>query len=115
MADINVQKYFSVTFATAIKNNPVPAGKPKTKYQLVVTGPSGGSWVIDTTLREPTAVAGSAEDAETTMTVSLEDMQGVLSAPNVLQAFTQAFFSGKLKVEGDYNKVLPFGILLLLK
>jgi hypothetical protein len=115
MADLNLQKYFNVTLAAALKNNASPASRSKTKYQLTIPGPSGGSWVVDTTLEEPTVTAGTADDAKVKMTVSEDDLKAVFSSPNIVASFCQAYFRGKVKAEGDQNKVLQFGLLFLLK
>jgi hypothetical protein len=115
MTDVNVQQYFSVTFQAALASNAAAAKRHPTRLQLVVEGAGGGSWVVDTTGKEPTCAPGSSTDADATLTLDVADLKAALEGQNLLLEVVKLFHSPKVKVEGRYERVLSFAPLLLLK
>lgn len=67
-------------------------------YQFVVTGPSGGNWVLDLTADPPFVKLGTAPAPHCIVTIRDEDLISVVSGQ--LDGI-KAFMIGKLHVQGD--------------
>jgi putative sterol carrier protein len=68
------------------------------KFQINITGPTGGEWNIDVSSSGPATKKGSG-DADCTITISDEDFQKLVENPQANGM--QLFFAGKLKVSGN--------------
>lgn len=68
-------------------------------YQFDVTGPAGGSWIIDLRQAPGGVRAGASEEADCVITVSQEDLEGILGGTVDPQ---MAFMMGRVKVAGNF-------------
>jgi putative sterol carrier protein len=94
---VDIQKLFNENLPAALARNADDARAIGAKYQLNVTGPSGGEWNVDVSATGPSCKPGSGP-ADCTVTVSDEDFQQLLQNP---ASGAQLFFAGKLKVSGN--------------
>src|SRR5882672_8006552 len=68
------------------------------KYQMNITGPTGGEWNVDVSSSGPACKPGTGP-ADCTITITDEDFQKLVENPQ--PNGMQLFFSGKLKVTGN--------------
>jgi putative sterol carrier protein len=94
---VDIKQLFNEKLPAALTKNPEEAKSIGAKYQLNITGPTGGEWNIDVSASGPACKAGSG-DADCTLTLSDEDFQKLVENP---AAGMQLFFAGKLKVSGN--------------
>lgn len=95
---VDIKKLFNETLPAALSKNAEEAKTIGAKYQMNVTGPTGGEWNIDVSSTGPHCKAGTG-DADCTITISDEDFQKLVENPQANGM--QLFFSGKLKVTGN--------------
>jgi putative sterol carrier protein len=98
MAVVDIQKLFNEEMPTALAKHAEEAKTVGAKFQMNITGPTGGEWNIDVTASGPTCKPGSGP-ADCTMTLSDEDFQKLLENPQANGM--QLYFSGKLKMSGN--------------
>ncbi len=77
-------------------------------YKFVLSGPNGGTWVVD--LRKNT-LGVREEDEEANCTVMLSDKNFVKIATGKLEA-AYAFMTGKLNLSGDIELAIKLGKIL---
>ncbi|HEX3034693.1 MAG TPA: SCP2 sterol-binding domain-containing protein [Thermodesulfobacteriota bacterium] len=77
-------------------------------YKFVLSGPNGGTWVVD--LRKET-LGVREEDEEAHCTVMLSDKNFVKIATGKLEA-AYAFMTGKLNLSGDIELAMKLGKIL---
>jgi putative sterol carrier protein len=95
---VDIKKLFNDELPAAFSKNAEDAKTIGAKYQMNITGPSGGEWNIDVTASGPSCKPGSGP-ADCTITVTDEDFQKLLENPQANGM--QLFFAGKLKVTGN--------------
>jgi putative sterol carrier protein len=95
---VDIKKLFNEDLPTALAKNPTEAKAIGAKYQMNITGPSGGEWNIDVSDSGPFCKAGTGP-ADCTMTIADEDFQKLVENPQANGM--QLFFAGKLKVTGN--------------
>jgi hypothetical protein len=95
---VDIQNLFNVQLPATLAKNAADAKTIGAKYQMSITGPSGGEWTVDVTSSGPSCKPGSGP-ADCTVTISDDDFQTLLEDPqaNALPFF----FAGKLKVSGN--------------
>lgn len=96
---VDIKKLFGEQFPATLTKNADEAKAIGAKYQLNITGPSGGEWTVDATSTGPSCTPGSSAAADCTLTISDEDFQKLWENPQANAM--PLFFSGKLKVSGD--------------
>jgi putative sterol carrier protein len=95
---VDIQKLFNEDFPAALQKHADDAKTVGAKFQLNITGPTGGEWNIDVTATGPTCKPGQGP-ADCTMTLSDEDFQKLVENPQANGM--QLYFSGKLKMTGN--------------
>ena len=95
---VDIKKLFNEELPAALAKNADDAKTIGAKFQMNITGPTGGDWNIDVGPTGPSCKPGTGE-ADCTITVADEDFQKLLENPtaNALPLF----FAGKLKVTGN--------------
>ena len=95
---VDVKKLFNEELPAALAKNADDAKTIGAKYQMNITGPGGGEWMVDVSASGPSCKPGEGP-ADCTITISDEDFQKLFENPTANG--TQLFFSGKLKVSGN--------------
>jgi putative sterol carrier protein len=95
---VDIKKLFNETLPNALSKNADEAKTIGAKYQMNITGPTGGEWNIDVSASGPAVKSGTG-DADCTMTITDEDFQKLVENPQANGM--QLFFAGKLKVTGN--------------
>lgn len=88
--------------------NPDITQKLNAVYRIELSGPTGGTWIVDT--RPGTAGVRQA-DEQAACTIKMQDTHFVDMATGKLGA-QMAFMTGKLKIAGDMGLALKLGQLL---
>jgi hypothetical protein len=78
-------------------------------YQFNISGPVGGSWWVDATKSGGEVGAGAHPGAKCTIIMSDSDFLDLVNGKLNAQA---AFFTGKLKIQGDVSLALMLGSVL---
>jgi putative sterol carrier protein len=91
---VDIRNLFNVQLPATLAKNADDAKAIGAKYQMTITGPTGGEWNVDVTSSGPSCKPGSGP-ADCTVTISDDDFQTLLE--NALPFF----FSGKLKLTGN--------------
>jgi putative sterol carrier protein len=88
--------------------NPDAQKKVNATYRFDLTGPNGGTWIVD--FKEGSAGVRQADEAgQCTITMADDDFLSLLSGKLNPQ---MAFMSGKLKVKGDMALAMKLGSVL---
>src|SRR5580692_187530 len=95
---VDIKKLFNDEVPAALAKNTEDAKTIAAKFQLNITGPTGGEWNIDVSATGPAVKTGSGE-ADCTISITDEDFQKLVENPQANGM--QLFFSGKLKVSGN--------------
>ena len=95
---VDIKKLFNEELPAAIEKNAAEAKAIGAKYQMNITGPTGGEWYVDVSDSGPSSKEGTGP-ADCTITISDEDFQKLVENPQANGM--QLFFSGKLKVGGN--------------
>ncbi|MBV9946480.1 MAG: SCP2 sterol-binding domain-containing protein [Myxococcales bacterium] len=95
---VDIKKLFNEELPARLAKNSDDAKTIGAKFQMNVTGPTGGEWTIDVSSTGPSCKPGTAP-ADCTITVSDEDFQKLIENPQANAV--QLFFGGKLKVTGN--------------
>ena len=95
---VDIKKLLNADLPAALAKNAEDAKTIGAKYQLNITGPTGGEWNIDASASGPSCKPGTGP-ADCTITISDEDFQKLFENPG--SAGMQLFFAGKLKVTGN--------------
>ena len=109
---VDIQKLFNEELPAALAKNADDAKAIGAKYQMNITGPGGGEWIVDVSASGPSCKPGQAA-ADCTITISEEDFQKLFENPAANG--TQLFFSGKLKVSGNPMLAMKLQKLLSYK
>jgi putative sterol carrier protein len=109
---VDIKKLFNEELPAAIAKNPAEAKAIGAKYQMNITGPTGGEWFVDVSDSGPSAKEGTGT-ADCTITISDEDFQKLVENPQANGM--QLFFSGKLKVAGNQMLAMKLQKLFGLK
>ena len=95
---VDIKKLFNEELPAALEKNGAEAKAIGAKYQMNVTGPTGGEWYVDVSDSGPSCKEGTGP-ADCTITITDEDFQKLVENPQANGM--QLFFSGKLKVTGN--------------
>lgn len=109
--NIDLKELFDERLPSALRRNADDAKTIGARFQLNITGATGGTWNIDVSggAAPPTCVAGTAP-ADCIITISDGDFQELLEEPQ-LNAM-QFYFNGKLQVTGNQMLALKLQKLL---
>jgi putative sterol carrier protein len=95
---VDIKKLFNDELPAALARNADDAKTIGAKYQMNITGPTGGEWNIDVSPTGPSCKPGTGP-ADCTIVVSDEDFQKLVENPAVNGM--PLFFAGKLKLTGN--------------
>ena len=95
---VDIKQLFNETLPAALTKNAAEAKTIGAKFQMNITGDTGGEWNIDVSESGPACKPGTG-DADCTITITDEDFQKLVENPQANGM--QLFFSGKLKVSGN--------------
>jgi putative sterol carrier protein len=95
---VDIKQLFNDTLPAALSKNAEEAKTIGAKFQMNITGDTGGEWNIDVSATGPACKPGTG-DADCTITITDEDFQKLVENPQANGM--QLFFSGKLKVTGN--------------
>jgi hypothetical protein len=109
---VDIKKLFNEDLPAALAKNPDEAKSVGAKYQLNITGPTGGDWNIDVSPTGPGIKPGSG-DADCTISLSDEDFQKLYEDPAANA--TPLYFAGKLKITGNPLLAMKLQKLFALK
>ena len=108
MAAANAKEVFEKHLPERLKAKPDVVTKINSSYKFIITGDSGGTWVVDLT-KPGGAISAGESDAKCTITMASADFVDLMNGKLNPQ---MAFMSGKLKVAGDMGLALKLGSLL---
>ena len=94
----DIRKLFDETLPAALTKNAEDARTIGAKYQMNITGPTGGEWNIDVSASGPVCKSGIGE-ADCTISITDKDFEKLVENPQTNGM--QLFFEGKLKVTGN--------------
>jgi len=109
---VDIKKRFDQDLPAALAKNADDAKTIGAKFQLNITGPTGGEWNIDVSATGPSCKPGTGE-ADCTIGISDEDFQKLMENPQANAM--QLFFAGKLKVTGNTMLAMKLQKLFLYK
>jgi putative sterol carrier protein len=109
---VDIKQLFNEVLPTALAKNVDAAKAIGAKYQMNITGPTGGEWNIDVSASGPFCKAGSGP-ADCTISIADEDFQKLVENPQANGM--QLFFSGKLKVSGNQMLAMKLNSLFALQ
>ena len=95
---VDIKQLFNDTLPAALSKNAEEAKTIGAKFQMNITGDTGGEWNIDVSSTGPVCKAGTGE-ADCTISITDEDFQKLVENPQANGM--QLFFAGKLKVTGN--------------
>ena len=95
---VDIKKMFNEELPAALAKNGEDAKTIGAKFQMNITGPTGGEWAIDVGPTGPSCVPG-VQEADCTITLTDDDFQKLVENPQANGM--QMFFAGKLKVTGN--------------
>jgi putative sterol carrier protein len=95
---VDIKNLFNEELPARLAKNAEDAKTIGAKYQMNVTGPTGGEWNVDVSSSGPSCKPGNGA-ADCTITITDDDFQKLLENPQ--QNGVTLFFSGKLKVSGN--------------
>ena len=95
---VDIKKLFNETLPAALAKNAEDAKTIGAKFQMNISGETGGEWNIDVSATGPHCKPGTG-DADGTIAITDEDFQKLVENPQANGM--QLFFAGKLKVTGN--------------
>ena len=95
---VDIKQLFNETLPAALSKNAEEAKTIGAKFQMNITGDTGGEWNIDVSASGPVVKTGTGE-ADCTISITDEDFQKLVENPQANGM--QLFFAGKLKVSGN--------------
>jgi putative sterol carrier protein len=109
---VDIKKLFNDELPAALAKNADDAKTIGAKFQVNITGPSGGEWNIDVSDTGVFCKPGSGP-ADCTISITDEDFQKLHENPQ--SAGMQLFFAGKLKVSGNQILAMKLNKLFAYK
>jgi len=95
---VDIKQLFNDTLPAALSKNAEEAKTIGAKFQMNITGDTGGEWNIDVSATGPSCKPGTGE-ADCTINITDEDFQKLVENPQTNGM--QLFFEGKLTVTGN--------------
>ncbi len=109
MAASSVKDIFEKHIPDRLKAKPDVVSKINAVYQFNISGPGGGSWVVDCTAPGGKIASGSAPNARCTVAATDLDFLNIVNGKLNAQ---MAFMSGKLKIQGDMGLAMKLQQIL---
>lgn len=111
MDKIDIRRFFETQLPLAIESHAEEARKIDARYQLSITGPTGGDWLLDLSAKTgPSCKATKVTDADCTIAILDDDFHKLCENPQANAM--QLFFAGKLKVTGNQMLAMKLGQIL---
>ena len=95
---VDIKKLFNEELPAALAKNAEDAKTIGAKFQMNISGPTGGEWNIDVGPTGPACKPGT-DAADCVISITDEDFQKLLENPQANGM--QLYFSGKLKLTGN--------------
>lgn len=108
MAIASSREFFESYLPKRFESNPDMAEKVNATYKFILTGDTGGTWIVNLTSPPGTITEGEG-DAACTITVQDSDFVDIVTGKTDA---TMAFMGGKLKVEGDMSLAMKLTHIL---
>ena len=105
----SVQHVFEHHLPSRLAGKPDVVSKINAVYQFNISGPGGGSWVVDCTAPGGKISAGAAGSAKCTVAATDQDFLNIVNGKLNPQ---MAFMSGKLKIQGDISLAMKLQLIL---
>ncbi len=96
---VDIKTLFNEILPAALTKNAEDAKTIGAKFQMNISGETGGDWFIDVTATGPSCKPGTGEAPDCTISITDEDFQKLVENPQANGM--QLFFAGKLKVTGN--------------
>jgi putative sterol carrier protein len=108
-ATSSVKDVFEKHLPPRLAAKPDVVSKINAVYQFNISGPGGGSWVVDCTTQGGKIEAGATENAKCTVAATEQDFLNIMNGKLNPQ---MAFMSGKLKIQGDMGLAMKLQLIL---
>jgi putative sterol carrier protein len=108
---VDIKDLFNTKLPAGLAKNAEQAKAIGAKFQLNITGETGGEWYIDVSASGTSCKPGTGE-ADCTITIADEDFQKLVENP---QNGMQLFFAGKLKLAGNQMLAMKLQTLFSLQ
>ena len=109
---VDIKKLFNEELPGALARNVAEAKTIGAKYQMNISGPTGGEWYVDVSDSGASCKPGTGP-ADCTIVITDEDFQKLVENPQANGM--QLFCSGKLKVTGNQMLAMKLQKLFSLK
>ena len=94
---VDIKDLFNEKLPASLAKNAEEAKAIGARFQVNITGATGGEWYVDVSATGPSCKPGTGE-ADCTVTIADEDFQKLVENP---QSGMQLFFAGKLQLAGN--------------
>jgi putative sterol carrier protein len=109
---VDIKKLFNEDLPAALAKNADDAKTIGAKFQVNISGATGGEWNIDVSSTGPSCKPGNAA-ADCTISITDEDFQKLHENPQANGM--SLFFAGKLKVSGNQMLAMKLNKLFSYK
>jgi putative sterol carrier protein len=106
----SVKDVFEKHLPPRLAAKPDVVSKINAVYQFNISGPGGGSWVVDCTAPGGKIEAGATGNAKCTVAATDQDFLNIVNGKLNPQ---MAFMSGKLKIQGDMGLAMKLQLILV--
>jgi 50S ribosomal protein L16 3-hydroxylase len=93
---------FFETYLPALLRSSPETMKSRTSFRFDITGEGGGTWTLDLASLPPRCVPGAPTPVECAIEIGSADFESFLKDQSVLDSL---FYEGKVKLDGDMEKV----------
>ena len=109
--NVDIKQLFNEMLPAALAKNADEARTLGARFQMNISGPTGGEWNIDATASGPSCTPGTGE-ADCTISITDEDFQKLAENPQANGM--QLFFAGKIKMQGNPTLAMKLNKLFSL-
>jgi putative sterol carrier protein len=109
---IDIRKFFNSDMPAALTTHAAAARAINARYQLSITGSTGGEWTLDLTPKGPSCTPGKNGTTDCTITCSDADFRTLCAKPEANAV--SLFMSGKIKVSGNQALAMKLGKIVAL-
>ena len=106
----SVKDVFEKHLPPRLAAKPDVVSKINAVYQFNISGPGGGTWMVDCTVPGGKIAPGAATSAKCTVAATDQDFLNIVNGKLNPQ---MAFMSGKLKIQGDMGLAMKLQLILV--